>query len=291
MSTRNPGPSERPSMPNRPTPRLGRRFAGALAIVGPSLVLAACASSSVTQSGGLSSYQGMASVKTTRTKARISADAPALAAARTVRIAPVAYAPGAAGRVSPDQSALVANVVARTLCIKLSDRFDIAQESGPADLEVRVVITRMTPTNREAAGVSAPLRLAGMVVGVPVPGRIPVGMGSFAAEGEAVDGGGVQRAAMVWARGADMFTNRPRASKIGDAYELSGAFAGDLATLVSTAKNPLHDIPRSPFAKRRRPVPTACDAYGKGHAAETFMSGFIAAPPEWTDGKPRPPAS
>lgn len=291
MSARHPGRSERASICSRPAPSLRGCFAGALAIVGPSLLLAACASSSLTETGSLSSYQGMAGVKTTRTKARISADAAVLAAARTVRITPVAYAPGAADRVSPDQGALVANLVARTLCVKLSERFDIAPEGGPADLEVKVVITRMTPTNREAAGASAPLRVAGMVVGVPIPGRIPVGMGSFAAEGEAVDGGGVQRAAMVWARGADMFTNRPRASKIGDAYELSGAFAGDMATLISTGKNPLHDIPRGAFAKRKRPVPAACDAYGKGHPAETFMSGFIAAPPEWTDGKPHAPAS
>lgn len=276
-------------MPIPSAPRLLGGAARALAIAGAASLLGACASSSITETGGLSSYRGMTSVRTTRTQARFSADPQALAAARTVRIAPVAFAFGAAERVSPEQSALVANLVARTLCARLSDRFDIAPASGPADLEVRAIITRMTPTNREAAAVSAPLRVAGMVVGVPVPGRIPLGMGSFAAEGEAVDVGGAQRAAIVWARGADMFTNRPRASKIGDAYELSGAFAGDLAALVSTGRNPLHDIPRDPFAKRKRPVPAACDAYGKGHPAESFMSGFIAAPPEWTDSKPPAP--
>ena len=41
---------------------------GALAITAG---LAGCASSSITQTGGLSSYQGMTDVKTTRTKARI----------------------------------------------------------------------------------------------------------------------------------------------------------------------------------------------------------------------------
>ena len=266
-------------------------FAGASVVLGLASLLGACASSAVTQTGSISSYQGMTSVKTVRTKARISVDAPALAAARTVRIAPVAYAPGVAQGVSPDQSALVANLVSRTLCEKLSNQFDIVPEAGPADLEVKVVITRMTPTGRAAAGLSAPIRVAGMVAGVPIPARIPLGMGSFAAEGEAVDGGGAQRAAIAWARGADMFTNRPRISKIGDAYELSGAFAGDLANLITTAKNPLHDIPRGAFAKRKRPVPAACDAYGKGHPVETFMSGFVAVPPEWTDAKPRPRTS
>jgi hypothetical protein len=273
-------------MSNHSTSRLRRRLAPGWAIGGLALLLAACASSSITQTGGLSSYQRMTDVRTARTKARISADPSALAAARTVRIDPVVYAPGAADRVSPAQSALVANLVARTLCVRLSDRFDIAAAGSRADLEVRAIVTRLTPTNREAAAVSAPLRVAGMVVGVPVPGRIPLGMGSFAAEGEAVDRHGGQRAAMVWARGADMFTNRPRASKIGDAYELSSAFGGDLAALIATGRNPLHEIPRDPFAKRKRPIPAACGVYGKGHPRETFMSGFIAGPPEWTDSKP-----
>jgi hypothetical protein len=273
-------------MSKHPTSRLRRSLAPVSVIAGLAVLLAACASSSITQTGGLSTYRRMTSVRTARTKARISADPSALAAARTVRIDPVVYAPGAADRVSSAQSALVANLVARTLCVRLSDRFDIASARRPADLEVRAIITRMTPTNREAAAVSAPLRVAGMVVGVPVLGRIPVGMGSFAAEGEAVDRRGAQRAAMVWARGADMFTNRPRASKIGDAYELSGAFGGDLADLIATGRNPLHEIPRNPFAKRKRPVPAACGVYGRGHPGETFLSGFIAGPPEWTDEKP-----
>ena len=247
----------------------------------------ACATSSVTQTGAISSYDRLQAVKTTRTKAGIVADGPALAAARSVRIQPVTYGAdaGVGEGVSAAESALIANLVGRTLCVKLSNRYDIVAYPAPADLTIRAVITRMTPTNRTAAAASLPLRAAGMVVGLPFPGRFPVGLGSFAAEGEAVDARGAQRAAMVWARGADMFTNRARVSRIGDAYALSNAFAGDFAALIITAKNPLHDIPPMPFGTRPRPVSLICDAYGKANAANGFVAGYVGAPPGWTEGK------
>jgi hypothetical protein len=271
----------------RPDPAFLRATMAPLLAV--ALSLGACASASITQDGGLSSYEGMTPVKTSRIRARIVADAPALAAARSVRIAPVSYAPGAGGAVSAEQRAVVANLIARTLCVKLSDRFDIVAGDGPADLTVRAVITRLTPTNREAAGASVPLRVATMAVGVPMPFRIPVGLGALAAEGEAVDAAGARRAAMVWARGADALTNRARVSRIGDAYDLAGGFAGDMAALIVTGRNPLHDLPADPFAKRQRPVAAACEVYGKSSGAGKFLSGFIGGPPEWTDSKARPP--
>jgi hypothetical protein len=257
---------------------------GGLALI---LGLTGCASSSVTQTGGMSSYQGLTDVKTVRTKARISADAAALAKAKSIRLEPVAYGEGAAEGVSESQRALIANRVMRELCVRLSNRFDIVTGKDPADMRVRTVITRLTPTNREAAAANLPLRAAGMVFGVPAP-RVPLGMGTFAAEGEAVDAAGAQRAVMVWARGADALTTRARVSKIGDAYELSGAFADDMANLVITGKNPLHELSVEMLKGRQRPVASACDAYGKSHDVESFMSGFVGAPPEWTDGKPPP---
>ncbi len=254
------------------------------------LVLTGCASSSVTQTGGMTSYQGLTDVKTVRTKARLSADAAALAKAKSIRLEPVAYGEGAAEGVSESQRALIANRVMRELCIRLSNRFDIVTGKDAADISVRTVITRLTPTNREAAAANLPLRAAGMVFGVPAP-RVPLGMGTFAAEGEAVDAAGTQRAVMVWARGADALTTRARVSKIGDAYELSGAFADDMANLVITGKNPLHELSVDMLKGRQRPVASACDAYGKSHDVESFMSGFVGAPPEWTDGKPPPTAA
>jgi hypothetical protein len=266
-------------------PRRGPTLSVLIGALSAPVLLAGCASSSLTHTGGLSSYQGMTDVKTTRTKAEIFADADKLAAAKTVRIAAVAYGAGAGDSVSPDQRALIANLVERTLCQRLSARFDIVTDEGPADLTIRTVITRMTPTNREAAAATVPIRAVGIVFGAPAPFRLPIGMGSFSAEGEAVDEAGVQRASMVWARGADALTNQARLSKIGDAYELSDAYAGDMAALVITAKNPLHDLPKASFGRKGQPVASACDAYGKSHVAQNFVGGLFGAPPEWTDGK------
>ena len=268
---------------------LFRRAVTAAAILAPALWLTACASSSVTQTGAISSYGTLEPVKTTRTKARIWASGPDLAAAKSVRIDLVRYGPLVDSHVSPGESALIANRIGRTLCLKLSDRYDIVPSPGRADLTVKVAITRMTATDRTAAAASLPLRAATMIFGIPFAARFPVGLGAFAAEGEAVDLAGRQQAAMVWARGADMFTNRARISKIGDAYDLSGAFAGDLAALIVTGRNPLHDVPPMPGRERTRPIPEACAAYGKVNSAEGFVGSFVGAPPSVTEGKPPAP--
>jgi hypothetical protein len=278
-------------MDNPNARRRGRTLCRSIGPLAAAVWLSGCASSSITQSGGLSSYQDMTAVKTARTKARIFADADALAAAKSVRIEAVTYGSGAADEVSADQRALIANLVERTLCVRLSSRFDIVAGQEPADLTIHAVITRLTPTNREAAAATVPIRAVSIAFGVPAPFRVPIGMGSFAAEGEADDQTGGRRASMVWARGADVLTSQARVSKIGDAYQLSDAFAGDMAALVITARNPLHDLPKAPFGGRGRPVAQACDAYGKSHGAERFVGGVFGAPPEWAEGKPPPAAA
>ncbi len=116
---------------------------------------------------------------------------------------------------------------------------------------------------------------------MPAPFRAPLGIGAFAAEGEAIDSAGVRRGSMVWARGADVPTSRARVSKIGDAYPLSDAFAGDMAALVITARNPLRELPKSAFGGRGRPVAQLCVAYGKAHGVENVVGGLFGAPPEW----------
>ena len=40
---------------------------------------------------------------------------------------------------------------------------------------------------------------------------------------------------MVWARGADIITSKPKVSTAGDAYDLAKAFADDFSKLVVTA--------------------------------------------------------
>lgn len=254
----------------------------AVNLVGP-LFLVACASSAITRSGALSSYDHMTAVKTTRAKALIRTDEAVLSAAKTVRIEPVTFTPGAGAQISSKQGALIANAIGRVLCAKLSKRYDIVAADTPADLTLKVAVTRIAPTDTGVVAGTFALRIAGTVVGVPFPVRLPLGMGAFSAEAEAIDAMGVQHAAMVWARGADMFTTPARLSKIGDAYEISGAFAGDLAKLVITGRNPLREFPSMGAAGKKRPVSPVCAAYGKSHGGEYFVSGFVGAPPEWTD--------
>ncbi len=121
-------------------------------------------------------------------------------AARTVNIAPTAFAPAAAPKLSDQQRVLVANAVGRAMCIALSDRFNVVGIDAPADLTVRTVVTHVTETDEVAAGLSAAASIGTKFVdfGVPVPvPRLPIGLGSLTVEAEAVDRKGRQQAAMV----------------------------------------------------------------------------------------------
>jgi hypothetical protein len=269
-------------------------------LLGQLLLTSACASAPLAPGGSLSSYEQMQPARSLRARALIFANAQALAGAHSVRIAPVAFRPGAADVVSPAQAALIARGVGRTLCLKLSQHFDMVAPEAPADLTVRVSVIHITPTDRAAAAVTVPMSAGSMAMGIPMIPRLPVGLGAFSAEGEAVDASGARRAALVWSRGADILTSRPRMSRIGDAYSLSLAFAGDLAGLILTARNPLHDVPPLTPRARRRPTPALCETlYGHGRPVESFIAGYVAAPPEWTEDagraaakappKPKPP--
>src|SRR5690606_32601766 len=117
--------------------------------------------------------------------------------------------------------ALVSNALDRAICVALSDRYRIAALGQPADMTVRTVITDLVPTDKTMAGVSTAVSLgSNFVLPVGVP-RLPVGLGGLAVEAEAVDSTGVQRAAAVWSKGANSFTDNARVSEIGDAYGLA----------------------------------------------------------------------
>ena len=258
-------------------------FVLAMSFIATGAILSGCASSTTTRTGALSSYEHMIPVHSVRSKALIFANEAALKSVQTVRIEPVVFASGAGQAISEHQRFLIANVVGRTLCHRLATKYDVVEAPSPADLDVKIAITRVAATGTAAAASSVALRAATIVARVP-SARLPIGLGEFSAEGEALDLTGVQQAAMSWARGADIITNRARISKIGDAYGLSVAFAGDMARLIETGKNPLHDVPAigTHNRGRKRPSP-ACTAYGKAANAGLFVGGFFGAPPEWSD--------
>jgi hypothetical protein len=258
-----------------------------LAVLAVSLILLAGCAAAPPPEGALSSYDGMTKSKAMRTRASVKADETALVAAKTLRLEPVAFAAATEGKATPAQLALIANAMQRTLCARLSARFEIVGPQGPADLTVKTTVTRIKPTGTGAAGVSI---VAAHFSPIPfTPSRVPLGLGGFSAEGEATDLAGRQDAAMTWSRDADIYTDS-RVSAIGDAYNFSGAFARDLSALLITGKDPVHDLALPTAPHHGKSARIACAGYGKGGGLAGFIGSRLGAPPEWTDGK-RPPSA
>jgi len=234
-------------------------------------LLTACASIPPASNGTLTSYADLAKVQGRRTQASARADSVSLSAARTVRIEPVIFSNDAQSNATPAQLLLIANAMERKLCKELSARFEIVPETDKADLSIKTFVTRIKPTNVNAAALSAMISFA-----VPAP-RLPVGLGGFAAEAEALGPEGGQVVALIWSRDADAFSGK-RVSSIGDAYDLSTQFANDMSKLMTA-------VPKPPHGHGGQPVNSSCSIYGKGPGFSGRLSGLFGAPPEWTDGK------
>ena len=261
------------------------------------LVIAGCASVPLKQAGTLTSYDKLGEQKGSLSKARVYVDGNGLAPLRTARIVPTAFAFGALPRVADEADrALVTNAIDRALCVALSDRYQMVPTGQRADLTVRTVVTDIVPTNKAMAGVSAVVSLGtGFVLPVGVP-RLPIGLGGLAVEAEAVDGAGVQRAAMVWARGANSIQDDPRVSEVGDAYGLAASFSNEFARLLVLGKEPEGLDLSLPSGQRLqswfggKPKYPACEAFGRAPGLAGVVAGKVGAPPEWTDRRPAPTA-
>jgi hypothetical protein len=271
----------------------GRRNAALFAMLAVVCLLPGCATAPLVQGAGLSSYDGLKQSDGKLTKSRLQVRKEQVAAARTVNIAPTVFPPSVAPTLSNEQRALVANVVNRALCINLSDRFNVVAANTPADLTVRAAITRATPTDEVAAGVSVATSLGASFIDtsvpIPVP-RIPIGLGDLSIEAEAVDRSGRQQAAMVWARGATMFFSTPRASKASDAYDLARDFGDDFAKMLNKGQSPFEgfaiDIPSLQKVSSNMglaPKYAACETYGRAPGIAGLVGGKLGLPPEWTD--------
>ena len=252
--------------------------------------LSGCASAPLTQSGALSSYDAMTPSDGVLAKSRVRVSKNDVLAAKTVRITPTAFLQAASPALSQEQRLLVANAVDRALCVGLSDRFQVVGPGQPADLTTRVVVTQAAPTNELAAGASKVVSAVPSALGVPVPvPRLPVGLGSLSLEAEAQDGAGRQQAAIVWARGANSFTNSPTVSSVGDAYDLAGSFAGDFSQLLVTGETPFGKAPSLPSLDKigsslgGKPKYEACEAFGRGPGVVGMVAKGLGLPPEWSD--------
>lgn len=262
-------------------------------------LVSACATVPLVQTGSLSSYDRLQPDDGMLTKARVSVDKDAILAARTVRIIPTTFSTAAPpAKLSERDRRLVANAVDRSVCIGLSDRFQIVLPPQMAELTVHVSIASIIPTDEVAAATSKVLDIGQSVVtnaglvetAVPIPSvRVPIGLGGIALEAEAVDPAGYQRAAMLWARGANSFTGNTRVSPVGDAYELASSFGDDFSELLVTGVSPFSTkMPSLPTMQRVKslfggaPKESACDAFGRVGVTDMLAAQF-GLPPGWTD--------
>lgn len=254
------------------------------------LGLAGCSSVPLAESGSLSSYSSLGPVEGHLSKSRSYLDTPALVASQSVAITPTRLSPLAYSKIhDAGNDRLVSNALDRAMCVDLSDRYRVVGPGEPADITVRAVITDIVPTGKAAAGLSTVATLGTSVVlpvGVP---RLPIGLGGLAVEAEAVDATGVQRAAIVWSRGANSITNTARVSEVGDAYSLASSFAGDFSEMLVKGRRSRGldlSIPSGQKLKSQlggKPKNAACEAYGRAPGIGGALAGVVGAPPSWTD--------
>jgi len=127
--------------------------------------------------------------------------------------------------------------------------------------------------------------------------RLPAGLGGLAVEAEAVDSGGVQRAAIVWSRGANSLQNTPRVSEVGDAYSLASKFSSEFSRMLIKGREPKGLDISLPSGQRMKswlggkPKYAACDAFGRSPGLIGAVAAKYGVPPQWTEKKPTPAAT
>ena len=268
------------------------RVSYGLAFIGLGAILSGCATAPLATSGSLSAYDSLAPSNGTLTQSRLHVDRAEVLAAKTVSISRTSFSSAAAQvELSDKQRKIIANAVDRSICIGLSDRFEVVPPGQSADLAVHATVTHVTLTDPGMAGASKVVGIVPMFlnlsVPVPVP-RIPIGLGSLSIESEARNSRGEQKAAMVWARAADAITSTARVSTAGDAYELASAFGDDFSKFLVTAETPFNKKLSIPTVQRvtstlgGAPKNAACDAFGRV-GIPGLVGGRLGAPPEWSD--------
>jgi hypothetical protein len=250
------------------------------------LTLAGCATVTPTNSGFLTSYEGLTPrTGDTRAEALEKRDEAALAGVRRVLIEPTRIAERAALPDSVDaaEAQLVAREMDRQLCFALSERFEIAAEGDAEAVRVRAAVTGIQATSGAASVASAAISRA-----IPGPGsvRLPVGRGGLTAELEALaPGDGRQIAALSWSRGAGVAFDRGSLSDVGDAHRYADAFAEAAVRLLAPGE-----------ATRERTGEDPCARFGPrldmGRQAARFALGLhtVGAVPTDAPAESQPPA-
>ncbi|NPU14754.1 DUF3313 family protein [Bradyrhizobium sp. 83012] len=261
------------------------------ALLSVALAQSGCATAPLERAGSLRNYDRLADANGLLTRAQIKANKQELIEAKTIRIEPTAFPPRPDVTLDESERKLVANVISREMCLRLSERFRIVSPGEDSDLTVRATVTHATATNATASAASQAASVAKSVAlpGVPVPvPRLPVGLGTLSVEAEARNFAGFQAAAMVWARGANSVSTA-RMANDGDAYDLASEFGADFAKLVSTGESPFGGLPSLPSASSLpaklggAPKYAACEQFGRFPGVKGFVGAGLGLPPGWTD--------
>lgn len=259
------------------------------------VLLSGCASAPMTRGGSLASYDNLTPSDGVLAKSLVRVNKDDILAAKTVRIVPTTFSQAASPTLSQEQRHLVANAIDRSLCAGLSERLQVVGPDQPADLTVHALVTQAAPTDEVAAGTSKVVSFlpSALGAGVPVPvPRLPVGLGSLTVEAEVRDQASRQQAAMIWARGANSFTNSPMVSSAGDAYDLAPSFSDDFSKLIVTGSTPFGKAPELPSFDKigatlgGKPKYAACEAFGRNPGLLGMAAGKLGLPPEWSDKAP-----
>ncbi|MBB4005391.1 hypothetical protein GGR03_004490 [Aurantimonas endophytica] len=288
------------SAPNRSP----KRVLPILPVLVVAMTAAGCTSVPMKESGTLTSYSSLGPAKGKLSeKQRLYVDGQHLSRVKTVRIVPTSFTFIAANRVkSESDRSLVANALDRALCVALSDKYRMVRHDQRADLTVRSVVTDIVLTNKDVAAAATVVSVGGgfaipdniPIIGVP---RIPFGLGGLAVEAEALDGQNIQRAAMMWTRGANFIQDKPRYSEVGDAYGHAAKFASDFSQLLITGREPrMFDVSVPAWHQVQswfggKPKYAACETFGRAPGVMGAVATKFGLPPQWTDKKPKALAS
>ncbi len=144
-----------------------------MTLVSLALATAGCATAPLERAGSLKNYDHLAEANGLVTRAQIKANKKELLEAKTIRIEPTAFPPRPDIALDESERKLVANVISREMCLRLSERFQIVGPREEADLTVKATVTHATATSdrlgRLAGGVHRQKRCAAGRPGAGAP--------------------------------------------------------------------------------------------------------------------------
>lgn len=227
------------------------------------IALGACATAETTQTGFLSDYSRLQPRSdAVRAKVEQFRDDALIDSIRSVWIEPTVLSGDIADGFSDEEKEIITREIDRRICFALSNKFTIAPEATSETGRLRSAASRIGATNAVGSSASA---VANFFIPGPIGVRVPGSTGGLAAEAELLTPDGKQAAAIVWARDAQVVgTESPSLSRIGDAHQLTGAFAGMVAEAVAPADD-----------ERVHNETDPCAQYGPRVRPEGFISRFV----------------